>query len=118
MTDKDKMPDEIWAFEHPSNYEKGWHEKDCGRKTCEKYIRADLREWQPIETAPKDGTRICCYFKEKKHGMYKLESEVLLKVFCPLHKNYCSNSIKPNCLGIPDRPTHWMPLPQPPKGEE
>lgn len=69
-----------------------------------KYIRAT--EWQPIETAPKDGSHIlltdgiscevcfyCGYWQGSYYDGYGFE-----------YNN--------------DPPTHWMPLPTPPKGED
>jgi len=69
-----------------------------------------LTEWQPIETAPKDGTMIdllCsgtriadCYYEDCKitnktwhYCYFDWEQETV----------FCSN------------PTHWMPLPKPPE---
>ncbi len=63
-------------------------------------------EWQPIETAPKDGRRVLVmweYWSSEpfvayfKHGRWN--GEVAL--------SECSD----------DGPTHWMPLPSPPTPE-
>jgi len=62
------------------------------------------RRWQPIETAPKDGTEIMCalylWNDESKGYGYELVSWD--------GEEWCSedNAIYP--------PTHWMPLPSPP----
>ena len=55
--------------------------------------------WQPIETAPKDGTCVLVYSKGRVISAYFLHDD-WLEV---LH-SYSFND-----------PTHWMPLPEPPK---
>jgi hypothetical protein len=62
-------------------------------------------EWQPIETAPKDGTWVLGFFPyygvnqmQWHDGNRKLEHHWML--FGRL---------------TPTDPTHWMPLPEPPK---
>jgi len=67
-----------------------------------------MSEWQPIETAPKDGTEFLGY--HPKYGWIgtvrfdepndSLPKEVTLDHLFMIHVN---------C-------THWMPLPEPPKG--
>ncbi len=75
-------------------------------------------EWQPIETAPKDGTHILA------HGTYQWEDYVHNQksgsvvvawydaegwgVSCWVLVN--SNPYQDRC-----QPTHWMPLPPPPE---
>lgn len=79
---------------------------------------SDLQGWHPIETAPKDGTRILCmdadtgeirvavrkqfsdehYEKYGRHWYEWFSSDE----YCPGH----TWSLYP---------THWMPLPEPPK---
>jgi hypothetical protein len=65
--------------------------------------------WQPIETAPRDGTHILCY-----HPKYDM---VLNGVW---------DGGDLNCFEMKDErleyvkdfyPTHWMPLPAPPSSE-
>lgn len=61
--------------------------------------------WQPIETAPKDGTRIWCW-----NGVGQTDAAWInpykdkLYLWCDNYRRYIS-----------PLPTHWMPLPQPPK---
>jgi len=63
-------------------------------------------DWQPIETAPKDGTRFLAY-EDGNH--YALE-------WCPdmpcgggYWASYCGQYVT-----MSPEPTHWMPLPAPP----
>lgn len=81
-----------------------------------------MRTWQPIETAPKDGTRVWIYVPEFEPNEYVAEfgstadlpkdhedywegwvfaDEILI--------NHCSDELEP---------THWMPLPFPPDAGE
>ena len=63
-------------------------------------------EWQPIETAPKDGTKFMAYHPLKIFGgghsiqvMKWLKGQLV----------YTLDHDSPTVL-----PTHWMPLPEPP----
>jgi hypothetical protein len=71
--------------------------------------------WQPIETAPKDGTHVLAFRA--------------VKLFEPAHHYWivrwgsCTGKLGLKrawvMLGKNTKvaPTHWMPLPEPPKGE-
>lgn len=59
--------------------------------------------WQPIETAPKDGTMILVV--EPKNN------QRLLVIY---HKQWAMWLSVPGRIQV--RPTHWMPLPLPPSG--
>lgn len=69
-------------------------------------------DWQPIETAPKDGTHILVY-------------PALMGV--PLVASWKSKSDDFDYIGfwrnpmtekaVPYMPTHWMPIPKPPQEE-
>lgn len=71
--------------------------------------------WQPIETAPKDGTPVI--------GLY---DDVAVQCYWRLSKVHCAPdtwqavTLEQHGCGCcasqdPD-PTHWMPLPDPPQG--
>lgn len=71
-------------------------------------------EWQPIETAPKDKTIIVFM------GNYVVTAKWYDDKFAKKPRPYF------NCEGLhfmgkswqrENQPTHWMPLPPPPKGE-
>lgn len=61
-------------------------------------------EWQPIETAPKDGTRVLLFSGAWFTGYYA-------------HSRYKWDPGKWRSDEYPDltNPTHWMPLPQAPE---
>ena len=62
-------------------------------------------EWQPIETAPCDGTRVLLA------GCSGLVRECRWDYFLgwsdPVYREW----------SFDEKPTHWMPLPEPPKGD-
>ena len=61
--------------------------------------------WQPIETAPKDGTRILAYCAG---GDW--QDVIYWEASWQGAPFWCSDRTKTD-------PTHWMPLPEPPKGD-
>ena len=67
------------------------------RREGVEYVRAD--QWQPIETAPRDGAEILGYHQSLGVWIVSWDSDE--EGFSP---------------GF--QPTHWMPLPEPPKETE
>lgn len=69
--------------------------------------------WQPIETAPKDGTEVLCYSPGNKAAMIiNARSE-------HWHVDYVNKRWSAFYHQYPEAPyTHWMSLPTPPKGGE
>lgn len=74
-----------------------------------------MMEWQPIETAPRDGTRVLLG--------YEGAADYDICVWHAALGNWFNEYSHP----VPITPTHWMPLPDPPpphpsartqKGEE
>lgn len=61
-------------------------------------------QWQPIETAPKDGTLFLAYAAAGQHDLPALYS------LCAWHPDagFCIDELR--------EPTHWQPLPQSPQG--
>lgn len=72
--------------------------------------------WQPIATAPKDGTRVLCYQPAgqwKTSGKRTHGEEIVVA--------YWFQPSRPGVEGmwVPSlRPTHWMPLPAAPQPEK
>ena len=72
-------------------------------------------EWQPIETAPRDGTHIWVYMEECQIEAW-WDGEEWYCVRLALHGcGYCS--WRDHASSRDDAPTHWMPLPDPPQSE-
>lgn len=65
-------------------------------------------EWQPIETAPKDGTHILLYSDQDVLEGYWCDGRkrFIETGYCFVGCGCCADSLTP--------PTHWMPLPPPP----
>lgn len=65
--------------------------------------------WQPIETAPRDGTRLLLWWNERAMISFWAD-RVGFKGWQP---------VSGEVLNVGNRamwnPTHWMPLPEPPK---
>lgn len=68
-----------------------------------------LTQWQPIETAPKDGTRVLLFVPP--YGPSTGHYEPARVNWGPNASLWVSHSI----LNKEAAPTHWMPLPTPPQ---
>lgn len=66
-------------------------------------------EWQPIETAPKNGSEVWVYNGEQERMRWIEGDEYALWVYA----DELLNDVDPS----PEQPTHWMPLPSPPESE-
>ncbi len=64
--------------------------------------------WQPIETAPKDGTDILVY-NDDGH-VYEARYDYDKWRFATADQHGCGC-----CAGYDDAPTHWMPIPDKPE---
>jgi hypothetical protein len=75
-----------------------------------------MSEWQPIETAPKDGTVIDLWAGQRRPGCFyeriddPLTGEVYGEGWSQQYVENTSNSFR-----VFEDPTHWMPLPEPPQ---
>lgn len=66
-------------------------------------------KWQPIETAPKDGTAILGYFGQTAGD----EPPDMAVIRYDKKYEWVIADLDTEQV---DEPTHWMPLPDPPKG--
>ena len=81
-------------------------------------------EWQPIETAPKDGVIIVyCPSEDAKFEYFEGEGEEMVDDPKPAFIG-CAEWCEDECefvifsfhwLSYTSQPTHWMPLPPPPE---
>ena len=69
-----------------------------------------MTDWQPIETAPKDGTEVLGWSPDPRDGIaiVKYETGLTMGKWSVVHdaESWAWNNYDP---------THWMPLPEPPK---
>lgn len=66
--------------------------------------REEAFDWLPLETAPKDGTRVLCWNEEWQAP----ESG------CRYGPSWAANGLAADRGGWKYQPTYWMPLPEPP----
>lgn len=78
-----------------------------------------MSEWQPIETAPKDGTPILVFSPYEKRDE---PTNIIVARYGTANGeefwDYCEEMLSNVSGEIDPSPTHWMPLPPPPKGGE
>lgn len=79
---------------------------DCRIVADNAIAEVKKNQWQPIETAPKDGTEIVVGYGLQSGFPKKIVS------FNKLH-NFWSHYGEAN-IGLQNNATHWMPLPNPP----
>jgi len=103
---------------HPSTYTDSREDVQKRLTAAKRRIIDAMAGWRPIETAPKDGTEIIVY-----HHIAGV-----CAAFCPKDgfswhvMDGCNTIIgKKSGVSIPrltsfvDKPTYWMPLPEPPQ---
>ena len=85
-------------------------------------------EWQPIETAPKDGTLVLVYNTLNNGTITSINGKIAVARYGHPHDGleeslweygtYYSEDSKDNQGSYLISATHWMPLPQPPEGQK
>lgn len=83
--------------------------------TVRAWGRAEREGWQPIETAPKDGTKILLARIGRNEVGKDLGIWWAARGFWSSQWNNWNDGIEPSGLAYP---THWIPLPAAPKQEE
>lgn len=83
-----------------------------------------MAEWQSIESVPKDGTEVLLVWQWDS-GLHKGTTVMLAAWRCRAHSHLSMDTDCPNELGCDmnwdaygGQMTHWMPLPDPPKGDQ
>lgn len=72
-----------------------------------------MSEWQPIKTAPTDGTAVLLWpYVHFDIFLGKSPGEVTIGFFSDVHQDWYNPELKATFS-----PTHWMPLPEPPEEE-
>ena len=69
-------------------------------------------EWEPIETAPQDGTWMLLYFAGPQYYKIAFWSEQS----ADWYDWQGAQGVSASLTAYGDRPTHWMLLPEPPAG--
>ena len=73
---------------------------------------AVFTEWQPICTAPKDGTSILIFETHVGSAALTQVSRGIVRV-----SRWRDDTIPSGWVGAENEPSHWLPLPVPPKFE-
>ena len=80
--------------------------------------KEDSAKWQPIETAPRDGTRVLLFRQSHITGAQIVFGRWNDDRFRPRPRPYWTHDLE-RVWGVTEareaQPTHWMPPPEPPK---
>ena len=76
-----------------------------------------MSEWQPISTAPKDGTPVLVFSPYEDRNEPTNVVVAKYEIYGPDNEwwVYCEAVLADISGQIDPEPTHWMPLPSPPK---
>lgn len=76
-----------------------------------------MSDWRPIETAPRDGTRVLVSFGAR--GVHAVAWEEPahsgFEIWCVDDGKHGPYALRGYLDAGPTAPTHWMPLPPPPQ---
>lgn len=108
------MPKKIWAWDapHAIGPTRIWSYEEMPSALTAEYIRADLvPQWQPVETAPKDGSRFLMYVRNATP-----HNRVRVGMWLGRGAGWVVYGWK-DTHGNFHEPTLWQPLPEPPCDE-
>ena len=78
-------------------------------------------KWQPIETAPRDGTSILIYLPQSTRQNVREASWAMIYEDAPIEHCYWMTPVGPTGRGytiLETGVTHWMPMPPPPENDK
>ena len=78
---------------------------------CKKTLDMNESDWQPIETAPRDGSQVVVWNPDNPYGEWPL----MAQWHAPSQTWSIHIEGQRIWLGLPLDPTHWIPLPEPPE---
>jgi hypothetical protein len=73
-----------------------------------------MTQWQPIETAPRDGTKVLLFFPRWKDGRVIGSYDVVEQFRNGKREFRTEKWSLPFFVVGEHEPTHWVPLPEPP----
>lgn len=77
-----------------------------------------MSDWQPIATAPRDGTRVLGCVYNPKYPQTYAPTTMVWAAYHPNARGKETWRTSEICGNKLENVTHWQPLPQPPTGEE
>lgn len=94
-------------------------------------LKPPITQWQPISTAPKDGTRILCYFPGSEDPDLSIHPVIAIASWIEMspsvnwelvdgeqelwRRSFTTPAFFESDNGCRLNPTHWQPLPEPPE---
>jgi hypothetical protein len=74
-----------------------------------------MTDWRPIATAPKDETFVLLYFPDMNRPWQAEADGRVIGFWSEKYREWYHSEAAGNSLSEYAHPTHWMPLPEPPK---
>ncbi|MGX5719876.1 hypothetical protein [Shinella zoogloeoides] len=111
---RNEIPDNVWEVARSLRNVVNWQSNGSIENIAKVLIAFSKRDqWQPIETAPKDGTRILLV-----GGVFHDIPFAGYWNFSPYAPDRPWTTVVGRLTLYEHCPTHWMPLPSPPRTKE